>query len=88
MREYAGPIRWLDQAMVVNIASSVSDLRVALNWTVTDPSFKCYLMDTGLLVSLAFRDRPYLENELYKALLLDKLQVNEGMVVENATAQS
>lgn len=88
MREYAGPIRWLDQAMVVNIANNVDDPSAALNLAVTDPSFKCYLMDTGLLVSLAYRDRPYLENELYKAMLLDKLHVNEGMVVENATAQS
>jgi predicted AAA+ superfamily ATPase len=45
------------------------------------------MMDTGLLVSLAFRDRPYLENELYKAILLDRLQVNEGMILENMVAQ-
>ena len=88
MREYAGPIRWLDQAMVVNIANNVDDPSAALNLAVTDPSFKCYLMDTGLLVSLAYRDGTYLNNELYKAILLDKLHVNEGMVVENATAQS
>ena len=44
-------------------------------------------MDTGLLVSLAFRDRPYLENELYRAILLDKLHVNEGMILENMVAQ-
>ena len=46
------------------------------------------MMDTGLLVSLAFRDRPFLENELYKAILLDRLGVNEGMLLENAVAQS
>ena len=88
MREYAGPVQWLDQAMVVNLANNVDDPSAALNLTVTDPSFKCYLMDTGLLVSLAHKDGPYLENELYRAILLDKLHVNEGMVVENATAQS
>ncbi len=88
MREYAGPIRWLDQAMVVNIANNVDDPSATLNLAVTDPSFKCYLMDTGLLVSLAYGDGPYLENELYRSILLDKLHVNEGMVVENATAQS
>ena len=88
MREYGGPIRWLDQAMIVNLAHNVDDPSAALNLAVTDPSFKCYLMDTGLLVSLAYRDRPYLDNELYKAILLDKLQVNEGMIVENITAQA
>ena len=88
MREYAGPVQWLDQAMVVNLANNVDGPNAALNLTVTDPSFKCYLMDTGLLVSLAHKDGLYLENELYRAILLDKLHVNEGMVVENATAQS
>jgi predicted AAA+ superfamily ATPase len=74
--------------MIVNLAHNVDDPSAALNLSITDPSFKCYLMDTGLLVSLAYRDQPYLDNELYRAILLDKLHVNEGMVVENATAQS
>lgn len=88
LREYAGPIRWLDQAMIVNIANNVDDPSAAFNLAVIDPSFKCYMMDTGLLVSLAYKDRPYLENELYRSILLDKLHVNEGMMVENATAQA
>lgn len=87
LRDYGGPIRWLDEAMIVNIASTVDDPSVAFNLSTIDPSFKCYLMDTGLLVTLAYKDRPYLENELYKAILLDKLHVNEGMIVENAVAQ-
>ena len=45
-------------------------------------------MDTGLLVSLAFKNKDYLENELYKAILFDKLHVNEGMLVENVVAQA
>ena len=73
--------------MIINIANNVDDPSVAFNLGIIDPSFKCYLMDTGLLVSLAFRDRPYLENDLYKAILLDRLQVNEGMIIENAVAQ-
>ena len=88
IRDYRGPIKWLEEAMVANIANSVDDPSVAFALGAIDPSFKCYLMDTGLLVSLAYRDRPYLENELYKAILLDKLHVNEGMIVENAVAQA
>ena len=87
IRDYRGPIRWLDEAMVINLANNVDDPSAALNLGVIDPSFKCYLMDTGLLVSLAYSDRPYLDNELYRAVLLDKLQVNEGMIVENVVAQ-
>lgn len=70
IREYQGPIRWLDEAMIINIANCVDEPSAALNLSMSDPSFKCYLMDTGLLISLAFKDRPILENELYKQILL------------------
>ena len=88
IRDYKGPIRWLAEAMIINIASNVDEPSAALNLSIIDPSFKCYLMDTGLLVTLAYRDRSYLENELYKAILLDRLHVNEGMLLENMVAQN
>lgn len=87
IREYKGAIRWLNEAMLINIANNVDDPSPALNLNISDSAFKCYLSDTGLLVSLAFHDRAYLDNELYKNILLDKLQVNEGMLVENVVAQ-
>ena len=87
LRDYKGPFGWLDDAMIVNIAENVSDPSAAFNLSTIDPRFKCYMMDTGLLVSLAYKNREYLENELYKAILFDKLHVNEGMIVENVTAQ-
>ena len=87
VRDYKEPIRWLSEAMIINIANNVDDPSVALNLSVVDPSFKCYMMDTGLLITLAYQDGSYLENELYKSILLDKLHVNEGMILENMTAQ-
>ena len=45
------------------------------------------MADTGLLVTHTFRDNEYIDNELYRAILLDKLGVNEGMLMENAVAQ-
>ncbi|MDR1185551.1 MAG: DUF4143 domain-containing protein [Coriobacteriales bacterium] len=50
-------------------------------------SFKCYMGDTGLLVSLAFWDKKYQDNDLYRAILLDKMNINEGMLAENVVAQ-
>ena len=73
--------------MIINIADCVDEPSAALNLSMSDPSFKCYLMDTGLLISLAFKDRPILENDLYKQILLDRLQVNEGMLIENLVSQ-
>ncbi len=87
-REYKEPIKWLNEAMIVNIAENVSDPSVAFNLSTIDPAFKCYMGDTGLLVSLAYKNKDYLENELYEAILFDKLHVNEGMIIENAVAQS
>ena len=87
IRDYRNPIRWLEEAMIVNIANNVDEPSAAFNMSVSDPSFKCYMMDTGLLVTLAYKDRPYLDNEIYKSILLDKLHVNEGMILENMVAQ-
>ena len=87
-REYEEPINWLNEAMIVNIAENVNDPSVAFNLSTIDPSFKCYMGDTGLLVSLAYKNKDYLENELYEAILFDKLHVNEGMIIENIIAQT
>lgn len=87
-REYSGPMKWLNEAMIVNIAENVNDPSVAFNLSTIDPSFKCYIGDTGLLVSLAYKNKDYLENELYSAILFDKLHINEGMIIENVVCQS
>jgi len=88
IRDYKGAIGWLNDAMIINMSENVSEISTAFNLSTIDPYFKCYLMDTGLLVSLAFKNKDYLENELYKEILFDKLHVNEGMIVENAIAQA
>ncbi len=49
--------------------------------------FKLFLADTGLFVTLAFKDKDFTENELYKKLLSDKLPANLGYLYENITAQ-
>lgn len=46
------------------------------------------MTDTGLLATLAYCVRPYLENKLYRAVFLDHLAVDEGMLVENFVVQS
>ena len=86
-REYGGPINWLDEAMIATIARNITDPSPALTLSMDDVRFKCYLLDTGLLINLAFGDGSYLDNEFYKAILADKLHVNEGMFVENVVAQ-
>lgn len=49
--------------------------------------FKCYMADTGLLVSQLFADNEQTPHEVYRDILLGKLEINEGMFTENAVAQ-
>lgn len=86
-REYSGPLNWLREAMIVNEARNVTDPSPALTLNMDEERFKCYLLDTGLLINLSFGDGSYLDNEFYKAILTDKLHINEGMFVENVVAQ-
>ena len=43
--------------------------------------------DTGLLIAHAFDENAIADIQLYRKLLLDKLEINQGMLVENLVAQ-
>lgn len=60
---------------------------VSLSDTKDFDSYKLYLSDTGLFVTLMFIDRPEAENELYAKLLSDKLPADLGYLYENLVAQ-
>jgi predicted AAA+ superfamily ATPase len=60
---------------------------VGLALSADNSTQKCYMADTGLLVTQTFMDGSFTDNELYRAILFDKLNINEGMIMENAVAQ-
>ena len=64
-----------------------TDPRVSLAGTKDFNSYKLYLADTGLFVTLMFIDRPVTENDIYAKLLSDKLPANLGYLYENLVAQ-
>lgn len=74
-------------SMTVNFAFRCNDPSVGLSLNADPSCFKLFLADTGLFVTLAFMDRDYTENVIYKKLLSDKLPVNMGYVYENMAAQ-
>jgi len=86
-RSYEDSFVWLNEAMVVNTCFNSTDPGIGLALSADFSTRKCYMADTGLLITHAFMDRPYIENELYKAVLFDKLGINEGMIMENIAAQ-
>lgn len=71
----------------MNLCRNSTDPLVGLGLYEDNDSFKCYMADTGLLVSQAFADRETTPDDVYRDILFDKLSLNEGMLVENAVAQ-
>lgn len=86
-RAYEDSFIWLNEAMVVNACFNATDPNVGLALSADNATQKCYMADTGLLVTQTFMDRSFTDNELYRAILFDKLDINEGMIMENIVAQ-
>lgn len=86
-RVYENAFMWLAEAMVVNNCYNATDPNVGLSMSEEHSTRKCYMGDTGLLVTHSFMDSEFIDNELYRDILLDKLHVNEGMLMENIVAQ-
>lgn len=86
-REYEDALFWLDDAMIANICYNSTEPNIGLKLNMDRMTLKCYMGDTGLLISHAFDENGLVSEEIYKKLLFDKLEVNKGMVIENIVAQ-
>lgn len=80
------------------IADMVDSMTILICYRANDPNvgfalnkdmslYKLFLADTGLFVTLAFKDKSFTENIIYERLLSDKLPANLGYIYENMTAQ-
>lgn len=87
MRDYDGAFFWLEDAKLVNISYNTTAPNIGLQLNEDRTVLKCYFCDTGLLISLAFNARGIVSKELYQKLMFDKLEFNEGMLIENIVAQ-
>ena len=86
-RDYDDAFFWLADAGIVNICFNCTAPNVGLRLNMERNTLKCYMGDTGLLISHAFDENGKVPVELYQKLLLNKLEVNQGMIVENIVAQ-
>lgn len=73
--------------MMCNLCYGCNDPNVGFALTQDDTQVKCYMADTGLLVSLAFSENELSSMELYRQIMNGKLSLNEGMLHENLIAQ-
>lgn len=86
-RNYESAFFWLYDSRVVNIAYNTFAPNIGLTMNTERQTLRCYLGDTGLLISLAFSERGQMPVEVYERLLHGKLEANLGMVMENIVAQ-
>ena len=80
-------VKTMDDTMTVNVAYHSNDPNAGLALTKDYERFKMYVGDTGLFITLAFKDKEFTENTIYNKLLNDKLSTTLGYVYENMIAQ-
>jgi predicted AAA+ superfamily ATPase len=84
---YDEPLFWLDDSMICNLCYKCNDPNVGLALNKNESAVKCYMGDTGLLVSLAFAENEITEQKVFTNIMDGKLSLNEGMLYENVIAQ-
>lgn len=77
----------LKDSKVVSVAYHANNPDVGLSAYKDLNRYKLYMADTGLFVTLQFKDKDFTENIIYEKLLNDKLSTNLGYLYENAVAQ-
>ena len=85
--DYEETFFWLSDSMIVNECFNSTDPNVGLSLNEDRTYIKCYLCDTGLLISHTFDESQLAEDNLYLKILKNRLSVNKGMFFENAVAQ-
>ena len=78
----------LESSKTILLAYHVNDPNVGLSANMDLLRFKMFLCDTGLFVTMMFKDRDFTENVIYEKILSDKLSANLGYIYENVIAQT
>lgn len=86
-RNYVDAVSFISESMIGNECLNVTKPEVALGLFVERSNFKLYMGDTGLLISQIMKNQEKIDQNLYKALIIDKLGINQGMIMENMVAQ-
>lgn len=84
---YESSFFWLKDSRIVNICYNTFAPNIGLGMNTERTTLKCYMADTGLLLSLAFDENGNMPAEVYERILHGKLEVNMGYVIENMVAQ-
>lgn len=77
----------LRESHTINMAYHANDPGVGMSLSMDVAKYKMYVADTGLFITLAFKDKDFTENIIYQKLMSDKLDANLDYVYENMVAQ-
>ena len=86
-QNYMDAVSFISESMIGNECINVTKPEVALELFADRSNFKLYMGDTGLLVTRIMQNRDDLDEDLYKSLIIDRLGINQGMILENMVAQ-
>lgn len=86
-QNYVDAVSFISEAMIGNECINITKPEVALELFADRSNFKLYMGDTGLLVTQIMKNRDSTDEDLYKALVIDNLGINQGMIIENIVAQ-
>lgn len=84
---YRDALDWINDSMVGTLCYGLDQPMTFDGFFLQSEKIKCYMCDTGLLLTLASGEN-YLKSDLYKSFVLGKLSVNKGMMTENLVAQT
>lgn len=83
---YRDAINWINDSMVGTLCYGLDEPTIFDGFSFQNDKIKCYMADTGLLLTLAAGDN-YLKSDIYKSFALGKLSINKGMMTENLISQ-
>ncbi|MBO4903400.1 MAG: ATP-binding protein [Lachnospiraceae bacterium] len=78
----------LRESGTVLVSYHANDPGVGMSQNKDLSRFKLFTSDTGLFVTLIFKDKSFTDNDIYFKLLNGKLQANLGYLYENMLAQT
>ena len=87
LRDYDDAIFWLQDAQIINPCFNSSEPNVGLKINMERAALKCYMADTGLLLSHTFNENSMKTEEIHRRILCQSIEINQGMFMENLIAQ-
>lgn len=87
-KNYVSAVNFVAESMIGNECINVTMPEVSLEAYADRGNFKLYMGDTGLLVTQMMKSSADADQSLYKALIFDRLGINQGMLLENAVGQT